>query len=131
MWQPSRCRLRTEPDKAIAGRTHIRMVRLHLPRPVAAAPCDDTGVLLACLELPTARSSTSATERKFVLTAPNLRHWVLLNELGDLVEYLCCFDLRIDDKTAEEMRREGAAERRRDCTSGTSQDHGQGRRQRH
>jgi hypothetical protein len=58
-------------------------------------PCDDTAVLLACLEVESCEVVRICNlERTFVPTAVALRHWVPLHLLGELVERLCCRDLR-------------------------------------
>lgn len=55
------------------------------------APCDDTGVLLACFEMAECEvTKVCNLERKFVLTGPNLRYWIPLDLAGVVVEELCC-----------------------------------------
>jgi len=58
-------------------------------------PCDDPAVLLACLEVESCEVvGICNLERTFVPTAVALRHWLPLHLLGELVERLCCRDLR-------------------------------------
>ena len=80
---------------------YLRLVRDCICRAVLppCAPCDDTGVLLACIEMADCEVIDICNlERKFVLTAPNFRYWFPVNLIGDLVERLCCSDIRIEDE---------------------------------
>ena len=54
--------------------------------------CDDERVLLACLDLHECEvQSICMTERKWVMTGPNVRYWMPpLRMLGDLLEQACC-----------------------------------------
>lgn len=56
------------------------------------APCDDPGVLLACLTVKDCEVIEICNlKRKFVISGPALRYWLPpLNMLGDLLEKLCC-----------------------------------------
>ena len=79
---------------------YARLVRDCICRAVLppCAPCDDTGVLLACIEMADCQVIDICNlERKFVLTAPNFRYWFPVNLFGDLIERLCCEDIRIDE----------------------------------
>lgn len=81
-------------------RAYLRLVRDCICRAVLppCAPCDDTGVLLACIEMADCQVIDICNlERKFVLTAPNFRYWFPVNLFGDLIERLCCEDIRIDE----------------------------------
>lgn len=55
-------------------------------------PCDDTAVLLACLEIKDCKVVNICNlERKFVLSPSAVRYWFPpISLLGDLVEELCC-----------------------------------------
>jgi len=54
-------------------------------------PCDDTGVLLACLEVKDCQVLRICNlERTFVLNGVSLRYWFSLDRLGDQIEKLCC-----------------------------------------
>jgi hypothetical protein len=59
------------------------------------APCDDTGVLLACLEVEDCEVVDICNmSRSFVLTGPALRYWLPpLGWLGELIEKFCCTDI--------------------------------------
>ena len=62
-------------------------------------PCDDTGVLLACIEMADcAVVDICNLERRFVLTGPNFRYWFPVNLIGDLLEKMCCADIRIEEE---------------------------------
>lgn len=54
--------------------------------------CDDERVLLACLEIDQCEvDGICMTERKWVMTGPNMRYWLPpLRLLGDLLEQACC-----------------------------------------
>jgi hypothetical protein len=56
-------------------------------------PCDDPGVLLACLTVQDcAVIDICNLERKFVLTGPNVRYWVPeIDRLGEALEKWCCY----------------------------------------
>ena len=95
---------------------YLRLVRDCICRAVLppCAPCDDTGVLLACIEMADCEVIDICNlERKFVLTAPNFRYWFPVNLFGDLVERLCCSDIHIKDKaqpkTAPQPAQQAAA----------------------
>jgi hypothetical protein len=54
-------------------------------------PCDDMGVLLACLEMENCRVVRVCNlERTFALTPVAARYWLPLSEYGDEIEELCC-----------------------------------------
>ncbi len=54
-------------------------------------PCDDMGVLLACLEIENCQVTRVCNlERKFVITSVAARYWFPLSEYGDQLEELCC-----------------------------------------
>ena len=64
-------------------------------------PCDDTGVLLACIEMADcAVVDICNLERRFVMTGPNFRYWFPVNLIGDLLEKMCCADIRIEEEKA-------------------------------
>ena len=57
-------------------------------------PCDDTAVLLACVEVRDCKVVDICNlERRFVLTAPNFRYWFPVHAFGDLLERICCVGL--------------------------------------
>jgi hypothetical protein len=57
--------------------------------------CDDSGVLLACLDVEECEVVKICNlERTFVPTAVALRYWLPLHALGDAVEAFCCQELR-------------------------------------
>jgi hypothetical protein len=55
-------------------------------------PCDDPGVLLACLTVQDCQVTEICNlERRFVLTGPNLRYWFPeIGWVGEAVEKWCC-----------------------------------------
>jgi hypothetical protein len=56
-------------------------------------PCDDAGVLLACLTVKDCVVQEICNmKRQFVLTWLSLRHWLPLSELGRRLERSCCPD---------------------------------------
>jgi hypothetical protein len=57
-----------------------------------AAPCEDAGVLLACVEMRACKVSRICNmSRRFVLSPANLRYWLPpIGMLGQLVDYFCC-----------------------------------------
>ena len=58
-------------------------------------PCDDLGVLLACLEVETCEVvEVCNLERRLVPTAVALRHWLPLDGLGRIAEELRCMEPR-------------------------------------
>ncbi len=60
---------------------------------VPCAPCEDEGVVLACLTIENGKiTNICNVARKFVITGPALRYWLgpVFNLVGDLVERLCC-----------------------------------------
>ena len=90
---------------------YLRLVRDCICRAVLppCTPCDDTGVLLACIEMADCEVIDICNlERKFVLTAPNFRYWFPVNLFGDLVERLCCSDIRIEDEAQSKKAPEQA-----------------------
>src|SRR5262249_16941764 len=56
------------------------------------APCDDTGVLLACLDIKDCEIVRICNlERNFVISGVSLRYWVpVLRLLGEALERFCC-----------------------------------------
>ena len=58
------------------------------------APCEDPGVLLACIEVKDCQVVEICNlKRKLVISGPALRYWLPpLNMVGDLLEKLCCPD---------------------------------------
>ncbi len=56
------------------------------------APCDDSAVLIACLDVEDCRvTGICNTERKLVLTGPAARYWFPpIGWFGELLELLCC-----------------------------------------
>lgn len=57
-------------------------------------PCDDLGVLLACVEVERCEVVEICNlERTFIPTPVALRHWLPLHLLGDLAEAFCCREL--------------------------------------
>jgi len=57
-------------------------------------PCDDLGVLLACVEVERCEVVEICNlERTFIPTAVALRHWLPFHLLGDLAEAFCCREL--------------------------------------
>jgi hypothetical protein len=64
------------------------------------APCDDPGVLLACIEWCDCKVvDICDVERKWVITGPNLRYWLPgIARLGARVERLCCGDTCDEDR---------------------------------
>lgn len=116
------CRLRADvaaitvpPPKAdlAAARTALvyawlRIVRDCICRAILppCPPCDDSAVLLACIEIDDCQvTSICNLERKFVLTGPNLRHWLPLNLIGDALERLCCAPLGREEGVKREAVR--------------------------
>lgn len=90
---------------------YLRLVRDCICRAVLppCAPCDDTGVALACIEMADCQVIDICNlERKFVLTAPNFRYWFPVNLFGDLIERLCCSDIRIEDEAPPKKQPEAA-----------------------
>lgn len=67
------------------------------------APCDDPGVLLACLTVKDCEVIEICNlKRKFVISGPALRYWLPpLNMLGDLLEKLCCPDPICEEEEEE------------------------------
>ncbi len=64
------------------------------------APCDDTGVLLARIEMrDCVVQDICNLERKFVLTGPNLRYWLPLDLIGEVMEEACCGEIDIRTPT--------------------------------
>lgn len=54
-------------------------------------PCEDTGLLLACLEVDECDVVKICNlDRKFVLTWLSMRYWLPLADIGDEFEELCC-----------------------------------------
>jgi len=73
-------------------------------------PCDDMGVLLACLEVKDCRVLRICNlERTFVLTAPALRYWFMLSRLGDQIEKVCCPEPKPVSTDANENRTDRTA----------------------
>jgi hypothetical protein len=69
------------------------------------APCDDTGVLLACLTVKDCKVTDICNlDRKFVITAPNLRYWFPeIGRMGEALEAWCCPTChKEDDRQTEE-----------------------------
>jgi hypothetical protein len=72
------------------------------------APCEDSGVLLACLTVEDCKVIDICNlDRKFVLTAPNFRYWLPeICRLGQTLEQWCCppchgeRDVRSDEEFA-------------------------------
>lgn len=66
------------------------------------APCDDTGVLLACLEVDEEACEVVEIcnlKRKFVITPTALRYWVPpIGMLGELIERMCCAEPPCDEQ---------------------------------
>lgn len=57
-------------------------------------PCDDPGVLLACLEVKDCDVIDICNlERTFVLSAPAFRYWVPIYLLGEALERFCCKEI--------------------------------------
>jgi len=86
---------------------YVRLVRDCICRAVLppCPPCDDIGVLLASIELADCQVIDICNlERKFVLTAPNFRYWFPANLFGDLIERLCCSEIRLDDDPQPKKR---------------------------
>jgi hypothetical protein len=84
---------------------YVRLLRDCICRAVLppCPPCDDIGVLLACIELADCKVIDICNlERKFVLTAPTFRYWFPVNLFGDLIERLCCSEIRLEDEPAPE-----------------------------
>ena len=69
----------------------------------ACAPCDDTGVLLACVEVQDCEVVDICNmSRSFVLTAPAMRYWLPpLRMFGELLEKLCCGDITLPENEKE------------------------------
>ena len=91
---------------------YLRLLRDCVCRAVLppCPPCDDTGVLLACITMANCEVIDICNlERKFVLTAPNFRYWFPASLFGELVERLCCEDIRPDDKTTPRKKFRAAA----------------------
>ena len=64
------------------------------------APCDDTGVLLARVEMrECVVQGICNLERKFVLTGPNLRYWLPLDLIGEALEEACCGEIDVPGRT--------------------------------
>lgn len=77
---------------------YLRMLRDCICRALLppCPPCDDTGVLLACLTMQDCQVTDICNlERKFVLTGPNLRYWLPIDLFGDVLEALCCTPLKV------------------------------------
>jgi hypothetical protein len=72
------------------------------------APCDDTGVLLACLEVDEEACKVVEIcnlKRKFVITPTALRYWIPpIGMLGDLVGELCCTEPICDEDDDRQQR---------------------------
>lgn len=65
-------------------------------------PCDDPAVLLACLEVEECRVvKVCNLERTFVFTPVALRYWLPLDWLGQILEKLCCTDIRLPQESTE------------------------------
>jgi len=61
-------------------------------------PCEDPGVLLACLDVEGCEVvKVCNLERTFVLTAVALRYWLSLHWVGEILEKLCCVDVRLKE----------------------------------
>lgn len=70
------------------------------------SPCDDTALLLACIELDGCDViDVCNMSRTFVLSPAAMRYWLPVNLLGDALKKLCC-DLDLSDLfTVEQMPR--------------------------
>ncbi|HMF54727.1 MAG TPA: hypothetical protein VK619_00080 [Pyrinomonadaceae bacterium] len=80
-----------------SARTLIEALRRYIVGCLCAAlnppcpPCDDMGVLLACLEVRDCEVINICNlERTFVLTAVALRYWLPVGQLGEAIEEFCC-----------------------------------------
>jgi hypothetical protein len=128
---PSAEQIEKEPEQAGAAaqrlvRVYIRMLEncicdALLP---ACPPCDETGVLLACLEVRDCQVVDICNlERRFVLTAPNFRYWFPVYAFGDLLERFCCVGIK-RGRTAEDIAKSSlvrpttAADRTADAAAG-------------
>jgi hypothetical protein len=67
-------------------------------------PCDDPGVLLACLTVEDCKVTEICNlDRKFVLTGPNLRYWFPeIAWIGEAIEKWCCPPCKREDDYAPE-----------------------------
>jgi hypothetical protein len=61
--------------------------------------CDDPSVLLACLTVQDCKVTNICNlDRKFVLTAPNLRYWLPICGVGKALEQWCCPTCPVDQR---------------------------------
>ncbi|HEX5736463.1 MAG TPA: hypothetical protein VF131_26770 [Blastocatellia bacterium] len=67
------------------------------------SPCEDTGVLLACLEVKDCDIVRVCNlERTFVISPTAVRYWVPLQLLGEEIEALCCVQPTCEDNPGDE-----------------------------
>jgi hypothetical protein len=88
-------------DASAAGKllhAYMRLVRDCICEAMnpSCPPCEDPGVLLACLEISECEVVDICNlERTYVLTAPAFRYWygILVDRVAELLEQFCCRQL--------------------------------------
>jgi hypothetical protein len=84
--------IRYATDKLVGALLRVMLDCVCLAITPPCAPCDDSAVLLACLDVKDCEvTGICNTERKFVLTGHAMRYWLPpLGWLGELLELACC-----------------------------------------
>jgi hypothetical protein len=77
------------------------------------APCEDVGVLLACLTVEDCKVTDICNlDRKFVITGPNLRYWFpAICRIGEALEDWCCPSCRHEREGTEVSAEPGVHKR--------------------